>query len=127
MRTQGFILVWAKISLHPVDSAAARVALHRSARSRGYKLSRERADHKSLWWHMSLSSWSVRCVLEQGSILIGVPPDVASASPFIVPKGRAHVTFVVKKRNGEKTKEKNKMVASSVALFLLIWREHFTL
>jgi hypothetical protein len=30
------------------------------------------------------------------------------ASPFIVPKGRAQVTFVVKRRNGEKMKEKNK-------------------
>jgi hypothetical protein len=68
----------------------------------------EGVDPKSLWWRMSLSSWSVTCVLKQGSILIGVPLDVAPASPFIVPKGRAHVTFVVKKRNGEKTKEKNK-------------------
>jgi hypothetical protein len=42
MQTQGFILVWAKITLRPVDSAAARVALHWSAHSRGYKLSRER-------------------------------------------------------------------------------------
>jgi hypothetical protein len=36
------------------------------------------------------------------------PLDVALASPFIVPKGRARVTFAVKRRNGEKTKEKNK-------------------
>jgi hypothetical protein len=50
MQTQGFILVQAKMSLCPVDSAAARVALHRSACSRGYKRSREGADPKSLWW-----------------------------------------------------------------------------
>jgi hypothetical protein len=31
-----------------VDTAAARVVLHRSARSRGYKLSREQADPRSL-------------------------------------------------------------------------------
>jgi hypothetical protein len=93
MRIQGFILVQAKISLHSVDSAAARVALHRSARSRGYKLSREGADPKSLWWCVCvcLSAWSVRCVS------IRVPLDVAPASPFIVPKGRAQVTFVVKR------------------------------
>jgi hypothetical protein len=56
MRTQGLILVQARMSLCPVDSAAARVALHRSARSRGYKLLRERSDPKSLWWCMSLRS-----------------------------------------------------------------------
>jgi hypothetical protein len=32
----------------PVDFAAARVALHWSARSRGYKLSREEMDPRSL-------------------------------------------------------------------------------
>jgi hypothetical protein len=50
MRTQWFILVQAKMSLRPVNSAAAHVVLHQSARSRGYKLSREGADPKSLWW-----------------------------------------------------------------------------
>jgi hypothetical protein len=34
MWTQGFILVWAKISLRPVDVAAACVALNQSAHSR---------------------------------------------------------------------------------------------
>jgi hypothetical protein len=34
--------------LRLVGFAAARVALHRSARSRGYKLSREGADPRSL-------------------------------------------------------------------------------
>jgi hypothetical protein len=37
------------MTLVPVDLVAARVALHRSAHSRGYKLSREGADLRSLW------------------------------------------------------------------------------
>jgi hypothetical protein len=36
------------MALRPVGFAAARVALHRSARSRGYKVSREGTDPKSL-------------------------------------------------------------------------------
>jgi hypothetical protein len=79
------------MSLCPVGSAVARVALHRSARSRGYKLSRKGEDPKSLQWCVSLSAWSVRCVS------IRVPLDVAPASPFIVPKGRARITFMVKR------------------------------
>jgi hypothetical protein len=43
------------------------------------------------------------CLVVLGPILVGVP-----ASPFIVLKGRARVTSVVKRWNGEKTKEKNK-------------------
>jgi hypothetical protein len=38
------------MSLRPVGIATARVALHQSARSRGYKLSRQGADPRSLWW-----------------------------------------------------------------------------
>jgi hypothetical protein len=41
------ILVQARTTLRPVGSAAARVALHRSARSKGYKLSREGTDPRS--------------------------------------------------------------------------------
>jgi hypothetical protein len=37
-----------KNGLHPVDSTVARVVLHRSARSKGYKLSREGVDPRSL-------------------------------------------------------------------------------
>jgi hypothetical protein len=48
------------------------------------------------------------------------PPRCGPASPFIVSKGRARVTFVVKRQNGEKTKEKEKKVALDVAIFLLI-------
>jgi hypothetical protein len=44
---------------------------------------------------MSLCSWLVRCVLKQESIFS--PLDVASTSPFIVPKERARVIFVVKR------------------------------
>jgi hypothetical protein len=36
------------MALRRVGSTAARVVLHRSARSRGYKLSRERTDPRSL-------------------------------------------------------------------------------
>jgi hypothetical protein len=36
------------MTLHLEDSTAARVALHRSARSRGYRLSREGTDLRSL-------------------------------------------------------------------------------
>jgi hypothetical protein len=42
------ILVRARTTLRLVGSTAARVALHRSARSRGYKLSRKGADPRSL-------------------------------------------------------------------------------
>jgi hypothetical protein len=39
------------MALRPVGFATARVALHRGARSRGYKLSREGVGPKSLeWW-----------------------------------------------------------------------------
>jgi hypothetical protein len=61
MQIQGFILVRAKMSLCPVDDAAARVALHQSACGRGYKHSREGADPKSLWWCLSLSACLVSC------------------------------------------------------------------
>jgi hypothetical protein len=62
MWTQGFILVRIEMSLRPMDSAAARVVLHLSAHSRGYKLLREGADPKSLWWYTSVCAWSVGCV-----------------------------------------------------------------
>jgi hypothetical protein len=79
-----------KMSLRPVDVAAAHVALHRSARSRRYKVSREGADPKSLWWCVSLSVCSVNCFLSP-------PLDVAPAAPFVVPKVRARVTIEVKR------------------------------
>jgi hypothetical protein len=47
--TKGCILVRARMALRPVGSTVARVALHRSAHSRGYKLSREGTDLRSLW------------------------------------------------------------------------------
>ena len=52
-----------------------------------------------------------------------MPLDVVPASPFIVLKGMAQVTVVVRK--GKKKKEKK--VASGVDIFLLIRRERSTL
>jgi hypothetical protein len=78
------------MTLRPVDSTTARVALHRSARSRGYKLSREEMDLRSLWWSVCLVEYV--CGLSEVS-----PLRPVSASPFIVPKGRARVTVVVKR------------------------------
>jgi hypothetical protein len=70
-----------------VDSAAARVVLHRSAYSRGYKLSREGADPMSL-----LRGGACVLVFIPSSPCMSVP-----ASHFIVSKERTQVTFVVKK------------------------------
>jgi hypothetical protein len=74
-----------------VGFATARVALHRSARSRGYKLSREGADPKSLvrggaWMCGYVDVW-----------LLDRSLDVAPVSPFIASKERAQVTFMVKR------------------------------
>jgi hypothetical protein len=84
-----------------MGSTAARVALHWSAHNRGYKLSREGTDPKSLLRGDVCVVVLVRCVFFLFS-------SVAPASPFIVSKGRARVIFVVKRYNGEKMKEKNK-------------------
>jgi hypothetical protein len=58
------------MALHLVGFAANRVALHRGARSRGYKLLREGAGPKSLerWW-FRLSS---RCCLL--AVVASLPP-----------------------------------------------------
>jgi hypothetical protein len=53
--------------------------------------------------------------------------DVALASPFIVSKGMARVTFVVKGKMGKRRKRKTKKVASGAAVFLLIRREQLPL
>jgi hypothetical protein len=98
-----------------MDVSTAHIALHRSAHSRGYKLLREEADLKSLLWCVSLSACSASCVSMGGGL------DVAPASPFIVPNGRARVTIVVE---GENMKEN---VALGMTVLLLIWREQFTI
>jgi hypothetical protein len=80
-------------ALRPVGLATARVALHRGAHSRGYKLSRERRSQVSCeWW------WWCVVSIEVGSSCCGLitPLDVAPASHFIASKGRSRVTFVVK-------------------------------
>jgi hypothetical protein len=75
-----------------VDSAAARVALHQDARSRGYKLSREGVDPRSLGGGVCnclsetcVHRFCVCCVFD--SSLPSIPVCVALASPFIVFKG----------------------------------------
>jgi len=80
-QTQGFILVRARMSLCLVGVVAAHVPLHQSAHSRGYKLSREGADPKSLWWCLSLTACSVRCCL-----LVG-PPRCGPCLPFYSSQG----------------------------------------
>jgi hypothetical protein len=78
-----------------VGSTAAHVALHWSARSRGYKLSREGADRRSLLRGDVCVVVLERCVFVPSGSHRGCL-DVALASPFIVPKGRTRVTLVVK-------------------------------
>jgi hypothetical protein len=83
------------MALYLVGSTAARVALHRSARSRGYKLSGEGADPRSLLrgdMCVVVLAMCV-CVFVPAFVLL----DVAPTSPFIVSKERARVTFVVKR------------------------------
>jgi hypothetical protein len=50
------------MTLRPVGSTAARVALHRSARSMGYKLSKEGTDPRSFLWVMCVCCLSKECV-----------------------------------------------------------------
>jgi hypothetical protein len=75
------------MTLRPVDFAIARVALHRSACNRGYKLSKKGTYLMSLWGRRVL------CVVFARSL----SHDVALAFPFIVSMGRARVTFMVKR------------------------------
>jgi hypothetical protein len=90
------------MTLRPVDSSAAHVALHQSARSRGYKLSREGTDPRSLQggvWVVLARCVSViaRCVcVFLSEVCVFIIPKCGHSSPFIVFKGRARVTFVVK-------------------------------
>jgi hypothetical protein len=94
MRTQGFILVRAKMSLRLVDSATARVALHQSARNRGYKLSREGADPKFLWWCVC----ALECLVSE-VCFNQAPLRCGPCLPFYSSQGRARVTFMVKRGN----------------------------
>jgi hypothetical protein len=74
------------------------VALHRSAHSRDYKLSREGANHRSLLRGDVCGCLGEVCVCSfLRSFDASIPLDVAPSSSFIVPTGRARVTFVVKR------------------------------
>jgi hypothetical protein len=91
-----------------VGLAAAHVALYQSARSRGYKLSREGADPRSLLgdgcvrvdvlarcvYVLSFAMYSIQvdCLY-----VLSLTLDVAPASSFIASKERARVTFMVKR------------------------------
>jgi hypothetical protein len=108
------------MSLCLVGVSTARVALHQSARSRGYKLSTEGADPKSLWWCVSLSACSVSC-------LFWGPPRCGPYLPFYRSQGEGSGYKCGEKVKGEKMKEKNKKVSSDMVVFLLIRREQFTL
>jgi hypothetical protein len=80
--------------------AAARVALHRNARSRGYKLfergSRSQVSFMGVCVCVCVVSFDLSCSVEVNSIHL-IPLGVAPASPFIVSKERARVTFAVKR------------------------------
>jgi hypothetical protein len=102
------------MSLRLVDVATACVALHQSARSRGYKLLREGADPKSLWWYVILSFCLVNCVS------IALFPRWAPCLPFYSSQGEDSGYNCGKKVKGENERE-NKKVASGVAVFLLIY------
>jgi hypothetical protein len=80
-----------------VGFAAARVALHRNAHSRGYKLF-ERGSGSQVFFMgcVCAVSFDQSCPIEVNSIR-SIPPDVAPASLFIVSKERAHVIFMVKR------------------------------
>jgi hypothetical protein len=89
-----------------VSFVAARVAMHRSARSKCYNLSREGADPTSLVRGGVCADVLARCVLS-GSIyallfdrllfFLSLFLDVAPASLFTAYKEMARVTFVVKR------------------------------
>jgi hypothetical protein len=69
--------------------------LHRSARSRGYKLLREGANPRShLRGGVCGCFWRGVCVVVP---LVLIFLDVAPASPFIVSNERTRVTFMVKR------------------------------
>jgi hypothetical protein len=83
------------MALRLVDFAAARVALHRSARSRGYKLSKEGVNPRSLLRGVLCVDVLARCVC--CFFVFSSPLDVAPTSPFIVSNKRARILFMVKR------------------------------
>jgi hypothetical protein len=77
-----------------VNSAAAHVALHWSAHSRGYKLLREGVDLRSLLRGDMCVVVLARCAF---LVFVLVVLRCGPYLPFIVPKGRARVTYVIKR------------------------------
>jgi hypothetical protein len=69
---------------------------------------------------MCLSAWSVR------SVSISLSPRCGPCLPFYSSHGEGSGYIYGKKGKGEKMKEKNKKMASGVAVFLLIRHEEFT-
>ena len=101
-QTQGFILVRARMSLCLVGAVAAHVPLHQSAHSRGYKLSREGVDPKSLWWCVSLSACSLNCCLV---VAFGPePPRCGPCLPFYSSQGEGS-GYNCSKKEAEKNKK----------------------
>jgi hypothetical protein len=117
------------MTLRPVDSAAAHVVLHRSARSRGYKLSREWEYLKSLWWRACFWVMDQWGVTQSKSVLFGVPPRSGPYLSFYSSQGEGSGYSRGKKvkQGKEREKQKTKRVAAGVAVFLLIRHEQFTL
>jgi hypothetical protein len=109
------------MSLRPVGIAAARVgALHWSASSRGYKLTRKRADPRSLGWCV--------CVHLISEVISFPPPRCGLCLPFYSSQEEGSGYICGKKVKWRKDeREKTKKVASGAAVFLLIRCEQFTL
>jgi hypothetical protein len=68
----------------------------------------------------------LECLVSEVCFNLG-PPRCGTCLPFYSSQGEGSGYICGKKLKGEKMKEKNKKVASDVAVFLLIQREQFTL
>jgi hypothetical protein len=88
-----------------VDSAAARVALHRSAHSRGYKLSREGADPRSLLRGDVCVVVLVRCVRVFAPVS---PPRWGPCLPFYIFQGEGSGYICGKRIKWRKDDRENK-------------------
>jgi hypothetical protein len=91
-----------------VGSTAAHVASHRSARSRGYKLSREGADPRSLLRGDVCVVVLARCVFLISALVLSGSPRCGPCLPFYSFQGEGSGYIYGKKVKWEKMKEKNK-------------------